>query len=324
MNYKFHIYLASTVGATCGLIYLYKDNFLHVKPYDPEGDEKLHGKTVIVTGANSGIGYHITGQLGARGAKIIMACRDMEKCEKARQEIIERTYNRKICCKKLDLASMASIKEFAEDFNKNESRLDILVNNAGIMRCPRKTTIDGFEMQLGVNHLGPFLLTHLLLDKLKSSAPSRIVNLADISHKKGKINFQDLNSDKEYDPGKAYDQSKLANVLFTKELAKRLEGTGVTVNAVYPGICQTEIGRHMTVNNSSFSQFVLKPLFSLLVRSAQEGASTPTYCAISTAVDNVSGKFFYDFKEREVLGEATDENISRRLWLTSEKWTKIK
>lgn len=164
-----------------------------------------------------------------------MACRDVNRSKNALNEVRDRSNNSQVFLLKLDLTSTDLIREFVQKFQEVESRLDILICNAGIMAVPRDTTQDGFEMQFGVNHLGHFLLTNLLLDMLKMSAPSRIVVVSSVAHKIGKINKEDLMSEKSYGRWWAYGQSKLANVLFAKELAKRLEGTGVTVNSLHPG-----------------------------------------------------------------------------------------
>lgn len=182
-----------------------------------------------------------------------MVCRDMEKCEKARTEIVLESKNRYVYCRECDLSSMESIRKFVENFKQERDRLDILINNAGVMRCPRTLTKEGIEMQLGVNHMGHFLLTNLLLDTLKASSPSRIVVVSSLAHTRGEINITDLNSEKSYDPGTAYKQSKLANVLFTRELAKKIQGSGVTVNALHPGVVDTELMRHMSLFKSFFS-----------------------------------------------------------------------
>lgn len=188
----------------------------------------------------------------------------------------------------------------------------MLVNNAGIYQCPYTKTEDGFEMQLGVNHLGHFLLTHLLLDLLKTSAPSRIVVVSSKLYKYGQINFDDLNSERNYNKGFCYSQSKLANLLFTLELAQQLEGTGVTVNALTPGIVRTRLGRHVQIS------FLAKPLFYLasliFFKSPLEGAQTPLYLACSPEVEGVSGKCFANCKEEELLVKATDEQAAKRLW----------
>ncbi|XP_045925311.1 retinol dehydrogenase 13-like isoform X2 [Micropterus dolomieu] len=218
----------------------------------------INGKTVVITGANAGIGKETARELAKRGGRIIMGCRDMGKCEEAAKEIRGKTLNPHVYACHLDLASMKSIREFAERIKQEEQRVDVLINNAGVMRCPAWKTEDGFDMQFGVNHLGHFLLTNLLLDKLKESAPSRVINLASLAHIVGKIDFEDLNWEKKkFDTKQAYCQSKLANVLFTRELAKRLQGTGVTVNAVHPGVVATELGRHTGLHQSQFSSSVL-------------------------------------------------------------------
>ncbi|XP_054106072.2 retinol dehydrogenase 13 isoform X3 [Callithrix jacchus] len=220
----------------------------------------IPGKTVIVTGANTGIGKQTAFELAKRGGNVILACRDMEKCEAAARAIRRETLNHHVNARHLDLASLKSIREFAAKISEEEERVDILVNNAAVMRCPHWTTEDGFEMQFGVNHLGHFLLTNLLLDKLKASAPSRIINLSSLAHIAGHIDFDDLNwQTRKYDPKAAYSQSKLAVVLFTKELSRRLQGSGVTVNALHPGVARTELGRHTGIHGSTFSSTTLAP-----------------------------------------------------------------
>uniref|UniRef100_A0AC11B0V2 Retinol dehydrogenase 13 n=1 Tax=Ovis aries TaxID=9940 RepID=A0AC11B0V2_SHEEP len=218
----------------------------------------IPGKTVIVTGANTGIGKQTALELAKRGGNIILACRDMEKCEAAAKEIRGETLNHRVNARHLDLASLKSIREFAAQVTEEEEHVHILINNAAVMRCPHWTTEDGFEMQLGVNYLGHFLLTNLLLDKLKASAPSRIINVSSLAHVAGHIDFEDLNWEKKnYDTKAAYCQSKLAVVLSTKELSRRLQGTGVTVNALHPGVARTELGRHTGMHSSAFSSFTL-------------------------------------------------------------------
>lgn len=174
-----------------------------------------------------------------------MACRNFDKCEEARKEIIELTGNKNVFNRELDLSSLESIRKFAEKFLKEESRLDILINNAGIMICPKSLTKDGLETQIGVNHMGHFLLTNLLLDLLKKSSPSRIIVLSSLAHIAGYINKKDLNSEKSYNRILAYGQSKLANILFTRYLSKKLNGTGVTVYCLHPGSVNTELTRHV-------------------------------------------------------------------------------
>lgn len=185
---------------------------------------RADGKVIIVTGSSGGIGKETAFDFARRGATVYLATRDLKKCSDARADIIRSTLNKNVFCRKCDLADFESIRKFVHEFKSREKRLDILVNNAGVMWTPKGVTKQGIEQQLGVNHMGHFLLTDLLLDYLKASTPSRIVVVSSLAHTRGTINFEDLNSDKSYDASAAYNQSKLANVLFTKELAKRLAG----------------------------------------------------------------------------------------------------
>ncbi|XP_025705009.1 retinol dehydrogenase 13 isoform X1 [Callorhinus ursinus] len=278
----------------------------------------IPGKTVIVTGANTGIGKQTALELARRGGNIILACRDMEKCEAAAKDIRGETLNHHVNARHLDLASLKSIREFAAKIIEEEEQVHILINNAAVMRCPRWTTEDGFEMQFGVNHLGHFLLTNLLLDKLKASAPSRIINLSSLAHIAGHIDFDDLNWEKrKYDTKAAYCQSKLAVILFTRELSRRLQGTGVTVNALHPGVARTELGRHTGMHSSVFSSFTLGPIFWMLVKSPQLAAQPSTYLAVAEELEGVSGKYFDGLKEKPPAPEAEDEEVARRLWAES-------
>ncbi|XP_015113509.1 retinol dehydrogenase 13 isoform X3 [Diachasma alloeum] len=261
--------------------------------------------------------------MAKRGAKVVMACRDLFKCESTRQEIVLETRNKYVYCRPCDLASQNSIREFVKIFKKEHDKLHILINNAGVMRCPKSLTADGIEMQLGVNHIGHFLLTNLLLDTLKSSAPARVVNVSSVAHSRGKINVNDLNSNEDYDSAAAYAQSKLANVLFTKELAKRLKGTGVTVNAVHPGIVDTELMRHMSFTNSFIASITIKPFFWLFLKTPKQGASTVLYTALDPSLDDITGAYFSNCKQTEESENAKDEKMAAWLWQTSAKWTKL-
>ncbi|XP_025104046.1 retinol dehydrogenase 13-like [Pomacea canaliculata] len=320
MSLPSYVVPLSLAGTVAGSIVLLKD---YMSGGRFNGKERIPGKTVIITGANTGIGKETAKELARRGGRVILACRDLEKAEQARAEIVLETANRSVVVKKLDLASMGSIRAFAKDIIANEPHIDILINNAGIMRCPKMLTEDGFEMQLGVNHLGHFLLTMLLLNKLKSSAPSRIINVSSLAHTRGAINFDDLNSAKSYDPGQAYAQSKLANVLFTRELAKRLENTNVTVNALHPGVVKTELGRHLPIAKSYISSFLLKPIMWLLLKTPSQGAQTTLYCALTAELDGVTGKYFSDCREKDVAPAAKDDKAAKRLWAISEHWTHV-
>jgi retinol dehydrogenase-13 len=281
------------------------------------------GKVVIITGANTGIGKETARDLAKRKAKVYMACRDMKRCEEARSEIVLDSNNKYVYCRKCDLASLQSVREFVARFKAEQERLDILINNGGVMRTPNSKTKDGFETQLGVNHLGHFLLTNLLLDRLKESAPSRIINVSSVAHKKGIINREDLNSDQKYDPAAAYAQSKLANILFTMELAKKLKDTKVTVNAVHPGIVSTEIIRHMSFFNSWLATILIKPLLWPFIKSPSQGAYTVVYAALSSKLPNVTGKYFSNCEEAEVSEAAKDDATAAWLWAVSERWTRL-
>lgn len=198
-------------------------------------DTKIEGSVAIITGANAGIGKETAIDLARRGGKVYIACRDIKRGEDALKEIMKKSGSNNVHFLQLNLASMDSIKEFSKKFHELEPKLHILVNNAGVMACPKSSTSDGFEMHIGTNHLGHFLLTNLLLDRLKESAPSRVVNVASLFYIVGKIRKGDLFGEKFYFRWFAYASSKLANILFTKELARRLEGTSVTANCLHPG-----------------------------------------------------------------------------------------
>ncbi|XP_028997559.1 retinol dehydrogenase 14b [Betta splendens] len=279
--------------------------------------DTMSGKTVIVTGANSGIGKALAAELLKLRARVIMACRDLRSAEQAAQDIRTEAGPERgeVVIRHLDLASLGSVRRFCEQINKEESKIDVLVNNAGVYQCPYAKTEDGFEMQLGVNHLGHFLLTHLLLDLLRRSAPSRVVVVSSKLYKYGDVNFDDLNSERRYDKAFCYSQSKLANLLFARELARRLEGTGVTVNALTPGIVRTRLGRHVQV--PLLAQPLLRLASLAFFKSPLEGAQTPLYLACSQEVQGVSGKCFANCKEEELMAKATDEQAAKRLWDTS-------
>ncbi|KAK5856967.1 hypothetical protein PBY51_010241 [Eleginops maclovinus] len=278
----------------------------------------MNGKTVIVTGANSGIGRATAAGIVRLKGRVILACRDLSRAEEAARQIQQETGadSSLLTVRQLDLASLTSVHTFCQDIIKEEPRLDVLINNAGIYQCPYTKTEDGFEMQFGVNHLGHFLLTYLLLDLLKRSAPSRIVVVSSKLYKQAHINFEDLNSEQTYDKAFAYSRSKLANLLFTCELGRRLEGSGVTVNALTPGIVRTNLGRHVHI------PVLAKPLFNLLSRrlfkSPEEGAATSVFLACSPDVVCVQGKCFADCQPQVLLDKATDQEVASKLWDISE------
>uniref|UniRef100_A0A671PUW9 Si:ch211-107o10.3 n=1 Tax=Sinocyclocheilus anshuiensis TaxID=1608454 RepID=A0A671PUW9_9TELE len=274
----------------------------------------LDGKTVLITGANTGIGKETAVDMAKRGhARVILACRDMGRANKAADEVRKRSGNGNVVVKMLDLASMQSVRALAKDVQQTEERLDILINNAGIMMCPQWKTDDGFEMQFGVNHLGHFLLTNLLLDLLKKSTPSRVVNVSSLAHETGKIDFDDINLEKNYDPLVSYRQSKLANILFTRELAVRLKGTGVTTYALHPGLIQTELGRHIFSSLSLWKRLLFMPIF-FFVKTPWQGAQTTIYCAVDESLQNTSGLYYSDCAPKEAAPQGRDDAAACRLW----------
>ncbi|XP_048472491.1 retinol dehydrogenase 12-like isoform X2 [Rhincodon typus] len=241
-----------------------------------------------------------------------MACRDTEKGEAAAKEITEETGNGYIVVKKLDLADTKSIREFAKQINEEYQHLNILINNAGVMMCPYSKTVDGFELQFGINHLGHFLLTFLLIDLVKQSTPSRIINVSSTAHTMGSINFDDLNSEKSYNSVKAYAQSKLANIMFTRELARKLEGTGVSVFTLHPGVVRTELARHLNpVVRCGLA--MLRPF----TKSPSHGAETTIFCAVAEGLEEETGQYFKDCKRATCSQSAYDDEKAKKLWEVS-------
>ncbi|CAL1535679.1 unnamed protein product [Lymnaea stagnalis] len=313
------VYYCIAAVTTLGALFFFRQ---YVKGPAYKGKEKLNGKTVIITGANTGIGKETAKDLARRGGRIILACRDIERANQARDEIIQETDNNNVVVYKLDLASFDSIREFCKKFNETEERLDILINNAGVMMCPRMLTQDGLEMQIGVNHFGHFLLTNLLLDKLKQSAPSRIVIVSSTMHITGKINFEDINSDKYYSSVSAYAQSKLANILHMRGLMKRLVGTGVTVNSLHPGAVDTELQRHLFFSYLPIARQLTYPIRSLFFKTPVQGAQTTLYAALDPSLETVSGKYFSHCRASPPSKRALDDETAEKLWQISEEITK--
>ncbi|XP_077419005.1 retinol dehydrogenase 13 [Vanacampus margaritifer] len=276
---------------------------------------RLDGKTVLITGANTGIGKETALDLAQRGARVILACRDLTKAYMAAEYIRQQSGSGNVVVKKLDLASLQSVKDLARDVIINEDRLDILINNAGVMMCPKWKTDEGFEMQFGVNHLGHFLLTNLLTDMLKKSAPSRIVIVSSVAHEKGHIHFDDINLDLDYRPDVSYRQSKLANVLFCRELAVRLKGTGVNAYCLHPGVVRTELGRHL-VPAALWKNPLLIP-FLMMIKTPREGAQTSIFCAVDESLANVSGLYYSDCAPKTLAPAAMDDGAAKRLWALS-------
>jgi NAD(P)-dependent dehydrogenase (short-subunit alcohol dehydrogenase family) len=275
---------------------------------------------VIITGANTGIGKENAIDHAKRGGKIYIACRDVTRGEDALVEIRKVSGSDNVHFLQLDLASLESIRDFTKKFHELESQLHILICNAGVMACPESKTKDGFEMQIGTNHLGHFLLTHLLLDLLKASAPSRVVVVSSEGHKISNIVKEDLMSEKPYGKWKAYGRSKLANILFARELSKKLTDTGVTVNSCHPGAVQTELGRHM---NENLRRFFIKPFIAPFFKTAWQGAQTQIRLAVDPDLSEVTGKYFSDCKEKTPSRAAQDDEMAAWLYEKSIELVKL-
>lgn len=276
----------------------------------------MGGKVCMVTGANSGIGKATALGLASLGATVVMVCRSQERGEAALAEIKQKSRNERIFLLLADLASQAAIRKLAEDFNKQFSALHVLINNAGIIPRKRQVTVDGFETQFAVNHLAPFLLTNLLLDTLKRSAPARIVTVTSDMHRGASISFDDLQSVGSYRPVRVYSETKLANVLFTYELARKLKGTKVTANCLHPGMVATKL--------LADGIGIPRPLTSttkLIGSSPEKGAKTSIYLAASPEVEGVSGKYFVKEKPVESSQISYDQSLAGRLWKQSAELT---
>ncbi|KAJ8709843.1 hypothetical protein PYW08_009847 [Mythimna loreyi] len=280
---------------------------------------RMDGKTVIVTGCTGGIGKETARELAKRGARVIMACRNLEAAEKVKAEIIDTTKNTKVIVKKLDLSSFASIREFAEDINKTETQLDVLVHNAGYADTFKKRkTVDDLEMTMETNHYGPFLLTHLLIDLLKKSAPSRVVVVASSLYRLASFNPENPNP-VDTIPGYLYYASKEANILFTRELARRLEGTGVTVNCLHPGLIETGIWSSVPVPLNWF----LYPIIKCFFKNPEQGCQTTVMLAVDEKLEKVTGKYFSDCRESSLSSSVSDMSRARKVWEVSEKMVKL-
>ncbi|KAM6461045.1 dehydrogenase/reductase SDR family member 13 [Liasis olivaceus] len=295
-----------------GLYGLLWYNFL--RPPKCRNTVRLRGKTVLITGGNAGIGKATAVDLARRGARVILACRNKAKGESAVYDIRRESGNNEVVFMILDLASLDSVRAFAETFLRSEPRLDILINNAGVIDNGK--TEDGFNETFQVNHLAHFLLTHLLLDRLKRCAPSRIIVVSSESHQKGKIDFQNIHKPTEgkWKALKSYSNSKLANILHVRELANRLEGSNVTSYAVHPGFIKTNIVR-------SFIGWFHMPLLFLkpFLRDCNEGAQTTIYCATEEGIETLSGQYFARCQQKETWPQACDDVLAKKLWELSER-----
>lgn len=275
----------------------------------------MRNKTILITGANAGLGRVSAETLAGKGAEILLVCRNRKKAETARDEISVKTGNHNLHAYSADLSVLDDIRRLSEQVLKNHSRLDILMNNAGVLLGKRQETADGYEMTFATNHLAYFLLTRLLIDRLKESARARIINVSSMVHAWGAINFDDIFMKKNYRSLPAYYQSKLANVMFTYCLARRLKGTGVTVNCVHPGVVSTDFGKE-----GSFiykvSKAIARPFFYL---NKEQGAQTQIHLAESPDMDGITGKYFV--KKRAVKSSKSSYRVEdqERLWILSEE-----
>lgn len=276
----------------------------------------LTGKVVIVTGGNSGIGFATAAELARRGAKVILGCRDSKRGKRAVEKIRKLSKNRAVIRHiDLDLASLTSIRSFVEEFVSTEARLDILINNAGTSGISQGKTEDGIVRDMQINHFGPFLLTLLLVPILKKSAPSRVIVLSSVLHRFGRID--NLNKENYHTYVQAFCNSKLCNLLFSTELARRLEGTGVVVNGAHPG----------QVNTSLYKSTIFEKLRSLVLysffKSPHDGAQTSVYLAASDECDQVTGKYFADCAEAKMSCKVNEDN-AKELWNLSEELVNLR
>ncbi|KAK3885109.1 hypothetical protein Pcinc_010660 [Petrolisthes cinctipes] len=284
----------------------------------------MKGKTVIVTGGSAGIGLHTAEDLVRRGARVILACRNLEKAYKVAAQLkAEASQGGEVAVRLLDTSDLNSVRTFAKEILDTEKHIHVLINNAGISEPPEKViTNEGLELTMATNHFGHFLLTNLLLERLKQSAPSRIVNVSSLFHTfVSSLDLNSLNFEKEvYRRYVPYNRSKLCNVLFSLELARRLEGSGVTANSLHPGVVKTDI----LVAYHTIRGMIMKLVFMLWAKDSELGAQTNIYLAVSEEVEGVSGRYFTDCKQVKPSKLARDKDLAKRLWEVSEKAVKLR
>ncbi len=280
---------------------------------------QLAGKTILVTGASSGLGFQVAIQLARLGSSVVMLCRDPRRGEEAVAEAKARSGSQAISLVLCDLSSQADVRRLASEWRRERARLDVLVNNAGSVSPVRRVTVDGLEQTFAVNHLAYFLLTNLLLDVLERSAPSRIVNVASASHRLGDLDFDDLQYERGgYGIMRAYSRSKLANVLFTAELARRLSGKGVTANCVHPGAVATNIW--------SRAPWYARPLVAAakaLMLRPEQGAKVIVRLAADPGLEGRTGGYYEKDRVVQPSRLARDEAVARRLWEVSAALTHL-
>jgi len=270
----------------------------------------MNGKICLVTGATNGIGKAAAQALAQMGASVVIVGRNGAKTAQLVEEIRTTSGNQNVDSLLADLSSQEDVRRLADEFKSKYPHLHVLLNNAGGTFTTRQLTVDGIEMTFALNHLAYFLLTNLLLDTIKASAPARIINVSSDAHSGGKIDFDNLQGERSYSSFGPYGNSKLANILFTNELARRLEGTGVTVNALHPGLTRTGFGK----NNPGFFMKIMQVIIPLVARSPEKGAETSIYLASSPEVQSVTGKYFVDCKVTQPAPQAADGAIAKKLW----------
>lgn len=277
-------------------------------------EHDISGKVALVSGANAGIGKQIALGMAQRGARLVMLCRNPDKAEAARDEIVGETGNHDIAILLADMADQEQIRSACSQFRERFEQLDILMNNAGMLDDERHLTKDGIEKTFAVNHLGYHLTTKLLLPELGRSDYARIVNTASEAHRFNDFRLDDLSLEQGYSTMKAYGNSKLANIMFTYELDKRLGDSHITCNAFHPGGVATGFG-----DDSGFFFSLIWRLSKPFMRSAEQGAETGIYLAVSKEVDGVSGRYFKDKSETQPAAKATDDELTQALWEISEQ-----
>ncbi|MCP3026835.1 SDR family oxidoreductase [Halobacillus sp. A5] len=275
----------------------------------------MERKTAIVTGANSGMGLVAATALAKKRIHVIMASRSKERGKEALLKVMDKSQSEHVDLMQCDLGSLASIRSFAANVKEKYKCLDILINNAGVVSLKRELTTDLFESQIGINHLGHFLLTNLILPELRNSEDARVINISSGAHKWGRIHFRDPHLSENYNVVKGYGQSKLANVLFTKALAEKVSSEFIAVNAVHPGAVATNLGIDRT---SGFGKTVtnwLAPWF----KSPEQGAETAVYLALDPEIKGVTGGYFYNKKPASISKKASDRKLAETLWIWSER-----
>jgi NAD(P)-dependent dehydrogenase (short-subunit alcohol dehydrogenase family) len=270
----------------------------------------MHGRICLITGGTNGIGKSTAQALARMGATVVIVGRSAQKTSQVVEEIRTATGNKNVDSLLADLSSQQDVRRLAGDFKSKYPQLHVLLNNAGGTFMTRQLSVDGIEMTFALNHLAYFLVTNLLLDTIKASAPARVINVSSDAHSGGKIDFDNLQGERSYSSFGPYGNSKLANILFTTELARRLEGTGVTVNALHPGFTSTGFGK----NNPGFLMKIMGAVVPLIARSPEKGAETSIYLSSSPEVQSITGKYFVDCKVAQPAPQATDMAVARKLW----------